>query len=118
MIKRHRIILFAFTEFDIYNSKLIVDHVDGNKLNNCIENLRVVTSQENVHNQINCKGFCFNKVIQKYQAQIKLNKKNIYLGYYNTRWEARQAYLDAVPIYHPSAPVHLFRNEEDDNPNL
>lgn len=118
MIRRHRIILYAFLEFDIYDLKLIVDHVDGNKLNNSLDNLRVVTQQENAHNMIHCKGYCFNKQSQKYHAQIRLNHKTIYLGSFNTRWEARQAYLDAVPIYHPSAPIHLFTNEEDDNPNL
>lgn len=116
MIKRHRLMLYAFTEFDIYNPKLIVDHIDGNKLNNCLENLRVVTSQENQHNMIHCKGFSWNKKNQKWMAKIRLNQKDIYLGYYNTRWEARQAYLNAIPIYHPSAPIHLYTNYEDDCP--
>ena len=115
-IFRHRIILYAFTEFDIYNSKLIVDHIDGTRLNNSLENLRVVTAQESQHNKPSSNGYTRNKTYKKWQAQIRLNSKNILLGYYDTRWEARQAYLNAVPIYHPSAPIHLYTNDEDDCP--
>ena len=116
MIFRHRIILYAFTEFDIYNPKKEVDHLDGNKLNNSLENLTEKTHQGNMHNKIHSKGYTFNKKQQKWQAQIKLNNNHIHLGCYNTRWEARQAYLNAIPIYHPSAPIHLYTNDEDDQP--
>jgi hypothetical protein len=116
MICRHRIILFAFTDFDIDNSKIQVDHIDSNRLNNSLDNLRPVTAQENQHNQLHAKGFYWDKGSQKFRAQIKLGSLVKYLGCYNTRWEARQAYLNAIPIYHPSAPIHLYTNDEDDCP--
>ena len=116
MVHRHRIILYAFTDFDIYNQKLEVDHLDGNKLNNTLENLEKKTHQENMHNMIHAKGFGWNKRDKKWQAHINQNKKQKNLGYYNTKWEARQAYLNAIPIYHPSAPIHLYTNDEDDCP--
>jgi len=115
--RRHRIIFYAFnTDFDIYNKNIILDHIDGNRLNNSLENLRIVTVQENNHNQINCKGYTYHKLIKKYMAYIKLNNIQYNLGYFNTRWEARQAYIDAIPKYHPTAPFHLFTNDEDDCP--
>ena len=117
MISRHRIILYAFTEFDIYDATLIVDHIDGNKLNNSLENLRVVSHQENQHNQLHAKGYYWNKSTNKWKAGIRHNRKTIYLGLFNTRYEARQAYLNAIPIYHPTAPIHLFTNDEDDQPD-
>jgi len=117
MYMYHRIIYLAFNPtFNIYDPTLFIDHIDGNKLNNSLTNLRQVTKQENAHNQIKAKGYYFNKRDKKYQAQININGKVIFLGYFNTRWEARQAYLDAIPIYHPSAPVHLYTNDEDDKP--
>jgi hypothetical protein len=117
MVFRHRIIYYAFNpDFDIYNPSIILDHIDGNPLNNALENLRIVTIQENAHNQIRCKGYCYNKTHKKYQVQIKLNHIIYYLGYFNTRWEARQAYIEAIPKYHPTAPIHLFTNDEDDCP--
>lgn len=115
-ILRHRIMLYVFKDFDIYNTTLVCDHIDGDRLNNSIDNLRVVTHQENQHNHIHCKGFCFYKPTKKYVASIRINSKSHHLGYYNTRWEARQAYINAIPEYHPSAPHHLYINEEDDKP--
>lgn len=114
---RHRILFYAFNDnFDIYNPKIIIDHIDGHKLNNELTNLRLVTIQENQHNRQTAKGYSYNYKTNKWYSFIKLNKKTIYLGYYNTRWEARQAYIEAIPIYHPSAPIHLYTNDEDDYP--
>ena len=38
----------------------------------------------------------------KYVAQLMINNKNMYLGSFDTAAKARQAYLDAKAIYHPS----------------
>ena len=117
MVFRHRIIFYAFNpNFDIYNKNIILDHIDGKPLNNALDNLRIVTVQENMHNQLKCKGYCYHKLNKKYKSQIKLNNIIYHLGYFNTRWEARRAYIEAIPKYHPSAPIHLFTNEEDDCP--
>jgi hypothetical protein len=117
MVYRHRIIFYAFNpDFNIYNPTIILDHIDGNRLNNALENLRIVTSQENNHNKLKCKGYGYDKISKKYRSYIILDYKYYHLGYFNTRWEARQAYIDAIPTYHPTAPIHLFTNEEDDCP--
>lgn len=117
IIFRHRILFYAFNNtFDIYNPHVLIDHIDGNPINNELTNLRLVTNQENQHNQHRAKGYTYINKRNKWQSFIHINKKQIYLGYYNTRWEARQAYIDAIPIYHPSAPIHLYTNDEDDCP--
>ena len=49
--KQHRVIYKCFNpEFDIDNSKLFIDHVDRDRANNSIVNLRLVTRSQNVHN--------------------------------------------------------------------
>ena len=117
LYKYHRIIYFAFNPtFNIHDASLLIDHMDGNKLNNSLDNLRAVSNQENHHNRSTAKGYYFYKKYQKYMAYITLNNKKTNLGYFNTRWEARQAYLNAIPIYHPTCPVHLYTNDEDDCP--
>lgn len=100
MTKRHRIIAYTYLGLDLENPKQQIDHIDGNKLNNSLDNLRVVTHQQNQWNQTKAKGYYFNKASQKWKAQITLNRKEIYLGYYETESEAHTAYLKAKLIYH------------------
>ena len=76
-----------------------IDHIDRNGLNNQKSNLRIVTHQQNAFNR-NAKGYIFRKDRQKFQAQIRLNGKLIYLGDFETELGAHAAYLEAKKIYH------------------
>lgn len=84
---------------------LQVDHINGNRLDNRKNNLRLATSQMNNHNNTVAKGYSFEKTRNKWSASIKLNRKKIHLGRYDTEAEARQAYLKAKKIYHPTALI-------------
>ena len=97
--KRHRLIVAAFNpEFDINNTAHQIDHIDGNKLNNAFENLRVVSSQGNQFNKHIAKGYTRDK--GKWRARIMINSKNKNLGSYDTEEAARAAYLAAKAKYH------------------
>ena len=100
MILRHRIISYAFLGLIIEDVKQIIDHIDGNKLNNKLKNLRVVTQQQNLFNNHTAKGYTWSKRNNKYEAQICLNGKKHFFGYFTTEEEARQAYLNAKLIFH------------------
>ena len=78
-ILRHRIIAYAFLNLDINNSKSFIDHVNRDKLNNHINNLRIVTNQQNLFNT-NAKGYYWDKQRLSYRVSINLNKKTMYLG--------------------------------------
>jgi hypothetical protein len=96
----HRLMYYFYNqEWDIFNKKLVIDHVDRNPLNNNIDNLRVVTQQENTFNS-NAKGCYFNKEKKKWDASIRINRKKINLGYYKTEQEAHEVYLEAKKKYH------------------
>ena len=102
-LQLHRVIYYAHNqEWDIHdvstNNK--IDHIDGNKTNNNISNLRVVTAQQNQFNRHTAKGYSQSKLYNNWRAQIMLNKKNIHLGNFDTEEEARNAYLEAKKIYH------------------
>lgn len=118
MFRSHRIIYYAFnqTTFDIYDTHIVVDHIDGNPLNNSLVNLRAGTQQMNLHNNHKAKGYSWCNKRQHWRSNISVNNKRINLGLSKTRWEARQKYLDAIPKYHPTCPVHLYTNDEDDCP--
>ena len=95
---RHRIIAYSFLKLDIDNVKSFVDHIDQDKLNNNINNLRVVTNQQNTFNT-KAKGYYWDKQANKFHAQIRFNKV-INLGLFDTADEAHNAYLQAKLIYH------------------
>lgn len=78
-----------------------LDHIDGNKLNNCFTNLREVTVKQNSENKIaqknnklGVRGVSFNKRLGKYIAQIQHNGKNNYIGVFDTIEKARDAYVE------------------------
>ena len=43
-----RLVAFTFYNQDINNKKLTVDHLDGNRLNNTLDNLELVSLKENI----------------------------------------------------------------------
>ncbi len=76
-----------------------LDHFNRIKTDNRISNLRILTNQQNQFNT-NAKGYCWHKQNQKWQSQIMVNGKLIYLGSFNTEEEARQSYLKAKEKLH------------------
>lgn len=75
-----------------------VDHIDGNKLNNKLENLRIVSRVENnrntktgKNNTSGVKGVHWDKGVGKWRAVIWVNKKCIQLGVFDYLDDARAA---------------------------
>jgi hypothetical protein len=76
-----------------------VDHINQDRFDNRITNLRSVTQQQNTFNT-KTKGYCYDKKRNKWKAQIMLNRKNIFLGRYDTKQEAYLTYLEAKKRFH------------------
>ena len=104
LIYRHRLIAFCFLGLnDIVGEKGAddcIDHINGNKLDNRVANLRITTHQGNNHNRTQAKGYSWHKRDKNWKAQITLNNKTIHVGYYDTEEDAHQAYLTAKEKYH------------------
>ena len=96
----HRVICAAFLGLDIHDLKIEVDHINGIRHDNRLENLRLVTHQQNGFNQAKAKGYTWNKREGKWRAYIKVNYEQKHLGYYDNEEDAREAYLAAKKIYH------------------
>ena len=80
---------------------MVVDHINGNTLDNRLSNLRVVTQSENLFNTklyssntTGYKGVCYDKHAGKYKASIRLNGKSKHLGLYSTAEEAHTARIN------------------------
>ena len=72
-----------------------VDHIDNNRTNNHITNLRWATNKENNQNaslsgknKSGVKGVSFHLKTQKWAANITINGKQICLGYFINKDEA------------------------------
>jgi len=76
-----------------------IDHINNNSLDNGIENLRILTHQQNQFNS-KAKGYYWCKQKNKWQATIKLNYVKINLGYFTEEEDARTAYLESKSLYH------------------
>jgi hypothetical protein len=95
-VRVHRLVAQLF--LPNFNPSLQVDHIDRNRLNNHVDNLRLVTKQENSFNT-NAKGWYRTKY-DTYAAQIVLDNKTYHLGTFKTPEEAHEAYLDAKSQMH------------------
>ena len=97
MYQEHRLI-YAYHNPD-WDESGEIDHINRIRDDNRIENLRVVTSQENKFNA-NARGYCWYKASQKWWAQIKVDGKMINLGHFVYKTDARLARVTAEKKYH------------------
>lgn len=86
---------------------LVVDHIDGNGLNNRRSNLRICSTAENSRNQriklkntSGFKGVSWHKRTQKWQSHIRRDGKGYNLGHFNTPEDAYAAYCQSSDKLH------------------
>lgn len=93
-ISLHRWIMDAPESF-------LVDHINHNTLDNTDQNLRLVNNAKNqqnrkgptVKNTSGYLGVTWFEQTKRWRAQIRIDGKNIHLGYFDDAKEAEQAYL-------------------------
>jgi len=97
----HRLVIDAF--LDNNDNKKCVDHINGNKIDNNLKNLRWATHIENcqntkirINNTSSVKGVYFNKVRNKWNAQIMVDGIKIHLGCYDNLEDAKEARVRAA----------------------
>lgn len=112
VVKMHRLITNAPKE-------LVVDHVDNNGLNNCKDNLRLVTLAQNSQRANNSasnpnkkhskyRGVSYLGWYGKYLAYVDTKGKRKYLGYFDTDIEAAQARDALAKVEHGDFAVLNF----------
>jgi len=78
------------------------DHIHHDTLDNRRSELRIVTRRENLSNK-RCgtskyTGVSLNKEGKKWEARIHSNRKQRYIGVFDTEEEARDAYQEALSL--------------------
>lgn len=85
---------------------MLIDHKNGNPLDNTLSNLREASYTENNRNRkiiackVGLKGVVLRKDSGKFRARINVGGGNKWLGTYSTPEEAHQAYCTAADKYH------------------
>ena len=84
-----------------------VDHIDGDKTNNRIENLRAATKEENCHNQkirstnkSGYKGVKWVEHCKKWQVEVCKNYKQLRFGMYEDLELAGLVAIEATELIH------------------
>ena len=86
-----------------------IDHINNVRDDNRIINLRVVTANQNQHNQKRAQrdnkssgllGVTFNKANKNWVANIHIKGKQKHIGCYDCKHEAHEAYLEVKAKYH------------------
>jgi len=93
----HRLLAIQF--IDNPNNYDLVDHIDNNRLNNDLENLRWINYSGNCRNRIkrkNCsskyRGVCWDKKDKKWRASITIDGKVKCLGFFTNEEDASLVY--------------------------
>lgn len=86
---------------------MFIDHIDRDRLNNKIENLRLCTKSQNNQNASirkdntsGVKGVSFHKKTGKWQASIGIESKMKYIGLFSTIELAEKAMAEARAFFH------------------
>ena len=95
IVRMHRILVNATAD-------MVVDHLDGNGLNNQVANLRLCTNSQNMQHRINHGGYQgvnWSNKEQKFTCYITVNYKSIALGRFTSAEEAALVYNEAALKY-------------------
>jgi hypothetical protein len=95
----HRVVWFIHYGEDPGDRE--IDHMNGNRTDNRLSNLRLVSHQENQHNRSHLG--VFRNPSGTWRANIQVDGKKVYLGYFDCPLLAGLAYLDAKKELHPTA---------------
>lgn len=103
VFRAHRLAWFyVYGEFP----KLHIDHINHDRADNRISNLREVTQRENQRNQSMYKnntsgynGVFFRKQVEKYEARVRVDGRLMFLGYFKKIEDAAQAVKEAREHY-------------------
>ena len=99
--KIHQLVAESFLNHKRCGMKLVVNHIDFDKTNNCLENLEIITQRENsnrkhIISSSKYVGVNWHKRDNKWMASIVINGKKKHLGYFTTELEASKAYEKAL----------------------
>jgi hypothetical protein len=97
----HQLVAMAFLNHIPDGHKLVVDHMNFNKIDNRVDNLQLVSQRENTHRNEKIysskfKGVYWYKKLNKWKSQININGEKLHLGYFTDELEAHKTYQNKL----------------------
>lgn len=123
--RAHRVAWFLY--YGVDPGRYVIDHIDRNRSNNAIKNLRLATTSLNTSAASLKFAKGYTQYSDRYYASIYVGGVNKHLGVYDTEIEARLAYETAVELYKPTYQFteseqqmldELYETYPDADPNL
>lgn len=97
----HQLVAEVFLNHVPCGMKLVIDHINGNVLDNRVENLQIVSQRENI-SKMNGKfsskyiGVSWDSNSNKWKAMIYFNGKQYHLGLFNCELSASLVYQNKL----------------------
>jgi hypothetical protein len=100
-VKVHQLVAIYFLGHKPNGLKTVVDHINHDRSDNNVKNLRLVTNRENTsHRKLKSSsqytGVCWSKSNKHWVSQIRIKGKMTYLGQFKTEYEAHVAYQNKL----------------------
>jgi hypothetical protein len=95
-VEINRLVALSFLDRNYVTKGLVCDHIDRDRQNNNLSNLRVVTHRENSQNRRTSKdliGACKRSTSKRWTSSIYINGKQRHIGDFDTAEEASSAYF-------------------------
>ena len=99
----HQLLAESFLGHNSNKYESVINHINGIKTDNRLENLEIVTNRYNtsdgfirLNKTSNYPGVCWNKECNKWQCDIQVNNQNYYLGLFDDEILAKELYEKAL----------------------
>jgi len=90
----HQLVAIGFLGHTPDGHKIVVDHINNNKSDNRLENLRLISNRENLSRRGGASKYVgVSKFRDKWMSAIRVDGKLEYLGLYQTEENAHRAYI-------------------------
>ena len=95
----HILVAEAFLGYEQGRLSIVIDHINGDRLDNRLENIQIITQRENINRSIKKDSDLYgirNAYKDKWYSQIRVGSETFHLGTFETKERASIAYQFAL----------------------
>ena len=97
----HKLVAMAFLNHKPKGHKIVIDHINGDKLNNKVDNLQLISNRQNTSKDrkggsSKYVGVAWYKPLNKWRVHIRIDGRVKHLGYFIDELAAAKAYQNEL----------------------